>query len=83
MPIIKSAIKKMRQDRSRTQSNRATEAAYLTMLRKAKKGTEKNVTKVHSAIDKAAKKGVIQANKAARLKSQVAKLLKPKSKSAK
>ena len=28
MPIIKSAIKKMRQDRSRTQSNRATEAAY-------------------------------------------------------
>jgi ribosomal protein S20 len=53
------------------------------LLSKVKKGALKDMKKVHSAIDKAAKKGVIHANKAARLKSQVTKLLKPKIKSSK
>lgn len=83
MPIIKSAIKKLKQDKVRKASNKKIEAAYLSALSKVKKGALKDMKKVHSAIDKAAKKGVIHGNKAARLKSQVTKLLKPKTKSSK
>ena len=83
MPIIKSAIKKLKQDKVRKSSNKKIEATYLSLLSKVKKGALKDMKKVHSAIDKAAKKGVIHANKAARLKSQVTKLLKPKIKSSK
>ncbi len=83
MPIIKSAIKKLKQDKVRKTSNKKIEAVYLSMLSKVKKGALKDMKKVHSAIDKAAKKGVIHANKAARLKSQVTKLLKSKTKSSK
>lgn len=80
MPIIKSAIKKLKQDKVRKSSNRKIEASYLSILSKVKKGTMKDMKKVHSAIDKAAKKGVIHLNKASRLKSQVTKLLKSKTK---
>jgi len=83
MPIIKSAIKKLKQDKVRKASNKKIEATYLSLLSKVKKGALKDMKKVHSTIDKAAKKGVIHANKAARLKSQVTKLLKPKIKSSK
>jgi len=83
MPIIKSAIKKLKQDKVRKGSNNKVEAAYLSMLSKMKKGKVKDLKKIHSAIDKAAKKSVIHLNKAARLKSQVTKFLKPKSKSSK
>ncbi|MGB5034424.1 MAG: 30S ribosomal protein S20, partial [Microgenomates group bacterium] len=70
-------------DKVRKASNKKIEATYLSLLSKVKKGALKDMKKVHSAIDKAAKKGVIHANKAARLKSQVTKLLKPKIKSSK
>ena len=83
MPLIKSAMKKLKQDKVRKASNKKIEATYLSLLSKVKKGALKDMKKVHSAIDKAAKKGVIHANKAARLKSQVTKLLKPKIKSSK
>ena len=83
MPIIKSAIKKLKQDKVRKSSNKKLEAVYLSVLSKMRKGSMKDMKKVHSAIDKAAKKGVIHLNKAARLKSQVTKFLKPKSKSSK
>jgi len=72
MPIIKSAIKKLRQDKARRQRN-------LTELKKFKNAVKKAVAKpgpktipaAYSAIDRAAKKNIIHKNKAARLKSAI------------
>ena len=83
MPIIKSALKKLKQDKVRTHTNNKTEATFQTLFRSAKKGKVKDLGKVYSAIDKAAKKGVIHKKKAARLKSQVVKFVKPKAKTSK
>lgn len=70
MPITKSAQKKLRQDKKRKTSNAVTKAAYKSAIKKAGK---LGVSKASSAIDKAAKKGLIHKNKAARLKSRIAK----------
>ena len=71
MPIIKSAIKKLRQDKKRTVRNRATRVRYKERLKKALADpTKENVNQAVSAIDRAAKKRVIHRNKAARLKSR-------------
>ncbi len=83
MPIIKSAKKKMRKDKKKTASNAKYEATYKKLIDKIKKSKggkkETNLLKlVFKAIDKAAKKHVIHKNKAARLKSRVAKLLSGK-----
>ena len=51
MPIIKSAIKKLKQDKVRKASNKKIEATYLSLLSKVKKGALKDMKKVHSAID--------------------------------
>ena len=74
MPIIKSAIKKMKQDKKKTKRNDAHVAAFKGLFKKSNKADAK---KAYSVIDKAAKKGVIHKNKAARLK---AKFLRSKSK---
>jgi len=76
MPIIKSAIKKLRQDRKRTKLNRVKKDFLKDAIKKALK-TKKavDVTKAISTIDKAAKRHLIHKNKAARLKSRVAKVL--------
>lgn len=71
MPIIKSAKKKLRQDKSRHARNRSVRKG---VKRAIKKATAKTVSTAYSAIDKAAKKGVIHKRKAARLKSRVGKL---------
>ncbi len=82
MPIIKSAAKKMRQDKKRTQLNKKYEKAYkdaLKNLKKLKKATPESLKKVFSQIDKAAKKNVISKQRAGRLKSLASKLVsKPK-----
>lgn len=78
MPIIKSAIKKQRQDIERTQRNKRYEHAFKKALRDVKKGTAKSLTDVYSAIDKAAKKNVIHKNRASRLKSLAARMSKKK-----
>lgn len=71
MPIIKSAKKKQRQDKKRQARN----AGYIAKYKKATRASaKKSVAESYKAIDKAAKKGVIHKNKAARLKSRVAKL---------
>lgn len=75
MPIIKSAIKKAKQDKKRTALNRAFSNKLKEALKKTKKG-DFDARLVYSVIDKAAKKGIIHKNKAARLKSGVSKRLK-------
>lgn len=74
MPIIKSAIKKMKQDKKKAKRNISHIEAFKNLFKKNNKADSK---KAYSVIDKAAKKGVIHKNKAARLK---AKFLRSKSK---
>lgn len=79
MPLIKSAKKKLKQDKKRTTANAAYKKKYKSAVKKSKTDTSKDtLKKTYSAIDKATKKGVIHRNKAARLKSQAAKTKKSK-----
>jgi len=80
MPNIKSAQKKLRQDRKRTQRNNLYYGAIKKTLHSIKKSVGKKdgsaeLKKAYSIIDKAAKRKVIHKRKAARLKSRVSKLL--------
>jgi small subunit ribosomal protein S20 len=73
MPIIKSAKKKLRQDKKRSRDNLRIQATYKSAVKSALvKPTKKSISDAQSAVDKAAKKKVIHANKAARLKRQIA-----------
>lgn len=78
MPIIKSAIKKLRKDKKRTVRNKALKRRYKDLVKKALgEPTEENIKKAVSVIDRAAKRNIIHKNKASRLKSRV---MKPKKK---
>ncbi|MFH1186870.1 MAG: 30S ribosomal protein S20 [Candidatus Levyibacteriota bacterium] len=84
MPVIKSAKKKLRKDKKRTQQNKELKALFKnTLIKATKKPTEENLRKTIKAIDKLAKKNIIHKNKAARLKSKLAKLSIKKTSSAK
>lgn len=75
MPVIKSAKKKLRQDKKRTEKNELIESSLKIAIKKAKKApTETNVRKATSLADKAAKKHVIHSNKASRIKSSLSRL---------
>ena len=75
MPIIKSASKKMRQDKKRTQLNKSRKRSVKNLIDEAlKKPTTENIKAAQSAVDKLAKVKVIHKNKAARIKSRLAKL---------
>lgn len=75
MPIIKSAIKKVRKDKTRTLRNKKRKLAYKALVEKARKNkTAKDLQAAFSALDKAAKVKLIHPNKAARLKSRLSKL---------
>jgi small subunit ribosomal protein S20 len=81
MPLIKSAIKKLRQDKRKTKVNATYKKKYKEATKEALKApSTKGASKAYAALDKAAKKGIIHKHKAARLKSQAAKAVK-KSKS--
>ena len=74
MPIIKSAIKKVRKDKLRTARNKKREVALKSLVAKARKTkAAKDLQAAFSALDKAAKVGLIHPNKAARLKSRLTK----------
>lgn len=74
MPIIKSAIKKLRKDKIRTVINRKKEAVIKTLLKKARtQGSVENLKAVFSALDKAVKTHLIPKNRASRLKSRLTK----------
>ncbi len=78
MPVIKSAIKKLRQDRKKEKQNDQIRELLKSAIRAAKKAkTGKSVTTAISKVDKAAKLNIIHENKAARLKSSLSKLAKP------
>lgn len=79
MPLIKSAKKKLRKDRKKTQSNRKHEIAYKKLTKTAKKGKNNAsnvISKVYSALDRAVKRNIIHKNKAARLKSLIQALVR-------
>jgi len=79
MPITKSAIKALRQSQKKRMQNLKTKRSLKDAVKKTK--TVRELAKAQSAIDKASKKKYIHKNKAARLKSRLAKRLsKSKSK---
>jgi len=73
MPIIKSAKKRVRTARKAAVRNSRTKRDLKSALKLfAKSPSAKAHTSAVSALDKAAKKGVIHKNKAARLKRRAA-----------
>lgn len=74
MPVTKSAIKKLRQDKRKTAFNVTVEKQLTDAVKAMRRNKKVSLSETYSKIDKASKKGVIHPNKAARLKSQVAKL---------
>lgn len=81
MPLIKSAKKKLRQDRQRHARHLKMEEQISKLIKSMRRNpSTKLLQEVTSKLDKAAKIHLIHSNKAARLKSHLAKLLiKPKS----
>ncbi len=83
MPIIKSAKKALRQNQKRKQENLKVKNKMKDQIKKLKsfifaeqkKEAQGILSKVYKAIDKAAKKGVIKKNTAARKKSRLNKAM--------
>ena len=75
MPNIASAKKNMRKSRAAAVRNRAQRSALRTALKKARadSGNVDTATTAVSLLDRAARKGLIHRNKAARHKRQLAK----------
>jgi small subunit ribosomal protein S20 len=74
VPNIKAAEKWVRQTGKRTQRNLDTKTRLKTLYKKAVNAQDAEVTKsVEAQFDKAAQKGIIHPNKAARKKSRLAK----------
>ena len=75
MPNIASAEKNMRKTRAATIRNRAQRSALRTALKKAKAPTASADEKARAVtlLDRAARKGLIHKNTAARHKSRMAK----------
>jgi small subunit ribosomal protein S20 len=86
MPNIKSVAKDVIRSRQRQLRNQAVKSQIKTYVKKSKTliataGTDKAelgtvISKTFSVIDKAAKRGIIHKNAAARRKSRIAKRLK-------
>lgn len=73
MPNIASAKKNMRKSRAAQIRNRAQRSALRTAVKKARgDGSPANTATAISALDRAARKGLLHKNAAARLKSQLA-----------
>ncbi|MCX7955700.1 MAG: 30S ribosomal protein S20 [Patescibacteria group bacterium] len=78
MPIIKSAIKKLRKDKKRTKKNLKYINEYKKVFYQIKKSKDKKnnnffdlIKKYYSLVDKAVKNKIIHKNKGNRLKSKV------------
>lgn len=79
MPVLESSKRALRTAQQRAAVNILVRRHYKEILKEAsKEPTKENLKKAYSAIDKAAKDNVIHKNKAARLKSRLAKLLNKK-----
>lgn len=83
MPIIKSAIKKMKQDIKRTKRNNVFRNRLTTRMKELEQAVHdkkvdvlpKLLTETYSIIDTAQKKNLIKKNNAARKKSRMARLV--------
>ncbi len=76
MPVIKSAIKKLKQARKHEAHNRSIKRKVKELIDAYKKAPSAKAYSVAvSALDKAAKTNIIHKNKASRLKSRLAKRL--------
>ena len=76
MPVIKQAIKKVRQDARKTSINLKRKNAYKKAVHDFRKSkTAAGLITAFVALDKAAKMNVIHKNKASRLKSRLSKLV--------
>ena len=83
MPVIKSAIKKLRHDRKREKENDQFRSDLERALKLAKKQkTQASVIKAVSLLDKGVKKNLVHKNRAGRIKSGLSKLAKPAKKTA-
>ena len=83
MPNIKAAVKWVRQSEKRTLRNLDTKTRLKTLFKKGKSSTDSAVaSNVEAQFDKAARKGIIHPNKAARKKARLAKAIaaQPKAK---
>ena len=83
MPIIKSAKKAVRGSLKKKAFNDRRKRVMKEVIKKFEKtaktdkaGAEKLLSSAYKAIDKAAKKGVIKKNNAARKKSRLSRLVK-------
>lgn len=75
MPILKNAKKALRASQKKALVNRRIRSKLKTALDSATKSkASADTNQAFSAIDKAAKKHLIHKNKAARLKSRIAKV---------
>jgi len=75
VPNIKSAKKNMRKSRAAAVRNRAQRSALRTALKRANESDATNETRrgAISLLDRAARKGLVHRNAAARYKSRLAK----------
>lgn len=91
MPVIKSAIKKARQDEKARKHNRGIRDEYKEAAKKVRKlalsgevkKAQEELKTAYSKIDRAAKRNVIHKNTAARRKSRLSAFLKKVSESKK
>lgn len=76
MPLTKSAIKALKQDRARAVVNRHLRARMKTTIDQfTSEPKAKTLSTVYQTLDRAAKKNIIHPNKAARLKSRLSQQL--------
>lgn len=81
MPVTKTARRALRSSKNKASVNKLIAIRLEAAIRIAKKGKSfEKVVHAASLVDKAAKKKVIHKNKAARLKSQLSKLLSKRGK---
>jgi len=81
MPVTKSAKKKLRKDKKREADNKRVKSLLVKLIKQAAKNpTTENVRKAVKTLDLSAKKKIIHANKAARIKSKLSKIAKPANK---
>jgi len=76
VPNLASAKKHMRKSRAAAIRNRAQKSALRTALKRASSGTAEEKRAAVKLLDRAARKGLIHRNAAARHKSQLAKAAK-------
>ncbi|HSW89860.1 MAG TPA: 30S ribosomal protein S20 [Patescibacteria group bacterium] len=77
MPITKSALKALRQDKKRAIMNQPVRSRVKSSMDAVKAAPKlETLSSAFSALDRAVKRHIIHRNKAARLKSQLSKLVK-------